>query len=76
MERMLEIGNVLLFSQFSFLPETNFNFPVRFILSSAIPLDVGRSKTSLYGKKKTNLDPFNTEYINSMAEKTVHLKSK
>ena len=55
MERMLEIGNVLLFSQFSFLPETNFNFPVRFILSSAIPLDVGRSKTSLYGKKKLTL---------------------
>ena len=52
MERMLEKGKVLLFSQFSFHPETNFNFPVRFILSSAIPLDVGRSKTSLYGEKK------------------------
>ena len=52
MERMLEKGIVLLFPQFSFLPETSFSFPVRFILSSAIPFDLGRSKTSLYAKEK------------------------
>ena len=52
MEKILEKGIALLLVKFlSFLPETNFSFPVEFILSSAIPFDSDRSKTSLYGKK-------------------------
>ena len=40
---------------FSTLPNTNFNFLVTFILSSAKALNLDQSKTLLFGKELNNL---------------------